>query len=163
MNNYIIPITVIFVILYGIIKKTDIYSSFVEGAKESFNLIFNLFPTLLFMLIGINIFINSQILDHLSINILNLPNEVITLMITRPISGSSSLAILNSIFEIYGPDSFIGILTSVMQGSTDTTIYILTLYFGTVGIKKMRYALWVGLLSDISAFIISYFVVRLFL
>ena len=84
------------------------------------------------------------------------------MIIMRPISGSSSLIILSNILSNYGPDSFIGVLASVLQGSTDTTFYILTLYFGSVGIKKIKYSLIAGLLADICAIFVSIFIVNLF-
>ena len=79
----------------------------------------------------------------------------------RPISGSASLAILNSIYQNYGPDSFVGILSSVMQGSTDTTLYVITLYFGSIGIKKIRYALWAGLCADLIGILASIIIVNI--
>ena len=82
--------------------------------------------------------------------------------IIRPISGNASLALMNDVFTKYGVDTFLGKLASVMQGSTDTTIYILTIYFGVIGIKKIKYAMWVGLISDLVGFIISFIVVSLF-
>ena len=80
----------------------------------------------------------------------------------RPISGSSSLALLNNLFTQFGPDSFIGRVGSVIQGSTETTFYVLTLYFGSVGIKKIRHALWVGLLVDLIGILASIIIVGLF-
>ena len=77
------------------------------------------------------------------------------MMLVRPISGSSSLAILNNILSTFGPDTFQGVLASLVQGSTDTTFYILTLYFGSIGIKKIRYSLWAGLFADIVGIILS--------
>ena len=94
--------------------------------------------------------------------ILKIPFEVLPMAIMRPLSGSFGLAFLNNIYEIYGPDSYISVLSSVIQGSSDTTIYIITLYFGTIGIKKIKYALWVGLLADLFMIIISLIVVPLF-
>lgn len=91
-----------------------------------------------------------------------MPIEVLTMALMRPISGSSTLAILNNIFTASGPDSFVGRLASVIQGSTDTTLYILTLYFGSIGIKKTRYALKAGLFADIIGIIASILVVTLF-
>ena len=81
--------------------------------------------------------------------------------VLRPISGSSTLAILNYIFEVSGPDSFIGRLASIIQGSTDTTFYIITLYFGCVGIKKIKYALWAGLFADLIGITASLIIVQL--
>ncbi len=81
----------------------------------------------------------------------------------RPISGSSTLAILNNLFENFGPDSLIGNLASVIQGSTDTTFYVLTLYFGSIGIKKIRYSLWVGLFADLVGIVSAIVITSLFL
>ena len=90
------------------------------------------------------------------------PVEVLPLAILRPISGSSALAILNDILKVHGPDSFIGRVASVMQGSTDTTVYIISMYFASVGVKKIRYSLVVGLLADFAAIFMSVVMVRLF-
>ena len=84
------------------------------------------------------------------------------MMIMRPISGSSTLAILNNLFADFGPDSLIGRLASIIQGSTDTTFYVITLYFGSIGIKKIRYALWVGLFADLIGITASLIIVNIF-
>lgn len=163
MSNIILPTIVLIIVIYGIKKNIDIYDTFVSGAKESFDMVFKLFPNLLAMILGINIFIKSGFLNFTFIllkPILGPYIDLIPLCIMRPISGSSGIALLNNIFTIHNVDSFIGKMASVIQGSTDTTLYILTLYFGSVNIKKTRYALKVGLLADlfgiISAIIISY-------
>ncbi len=166
MSNFILPIIVLFVVFYGF-KKVDIYDSFVDGAKESFDMVFKLFPNLLGMILGINIFIKSGFLNFtlgFLKPIFGVFIDLVPLCLMRPISGSSGIALLNNIFSLYGVDSIIGKMASIIQGSTDTTLYILTLYFGSVGIKKGRYALKVGLLSDlfgiISAIVISYFIFK---
>lgn len=168
ISNSIIPIIVIVIIVYGIRKKTNIYDVFVEGAKESIDLSFNLFPSMLAMILGVNIFLKSGFITVFFEKIFELlpfikiPFEIIPMMLMRSISGSSSLAILTSIFEHYGPDSFIGLLGSILQGSTDTTFYILTIYFGTVGIKKIRYSLFAGIITDIACILMSILVVNIF-
>lgn len=168
ISNSIIPIIVIVIVIYGIRKKINIYDVFVEGAKESIELAFNLFPSMLAMILGVNIFLKSGFITVFFEKIFELlpfikiPFEIIPMLLMRSISGSSSLAILTSIFEQYGPDSFIGLLGSILQGSTDTTFYILTIYFGTVGIKKIRYSLTAGLIADIACIIMSVFIVNIF-
>lgn len=142
--------------VYALLKKVDVYDTFIEGTKESFSLIITIFPTMLAMIFGVNIFIKSGILNIL------LPNEVFSMMLLRPISGSATLAFLNNIYIKYGPDSFNGLLSSVIQGSTDTTFYVLTLYFGSIGIKKIRYALFAGLFADLVGIISALFIVKLF-
>lgn len=166
-SSLIIPLLVLLIILYGIYKKVDVYDTFVDGAKESFEMVLNMFPTLLGMILGINIFLKSDVLGSLFhvlgpfFSYLRVPLEIIPMALMRPISGSSSLAILNHIFKEIGPDGFIGRLGSVIQGSTDTTFYVLTLYFGSVGIKKIRYALWAGLFADLIGIVASIVIVNL--
>lgn len=168
LSSMIIPGMVLIVVLYGIYKKIDIYDAFIDGAKESFPMVLTMFPCMLAMVFGINIFIKSGFLSFVLsifesiINTFNIPLEVISLAILRPISGSSSLAILNNIFSTYGVDSLIGKMCSIIQGSTDTTFYILTLYFGSVGIKKIRYSLWAGLIADMAGILSSLLIANLF-
>ena len=154
MSSYIMPLIVLFVIIYGFIKKVPIYDTFIEGAKESFDMVFKLFPCLLAMILAINIFLKSNIIELFQF-ISFIPNQIIPMIIMRPISGTSSLAILTNIYELFGPDSALGTLASYIQGTTDTTFYIITLYFGSIGIKKIKYALWVGLLADLISITIS--------
>lgn len=166
LSNLIIPLLVLIIILYGLYKKVDIYNVFVEGSKESFEIIYSMFPCLLAMIFGINIFLKSGFLNYLSdfispvLEFLKIPFDLLPMILMRPISGSSALVILSSIFEKFGPDSFIGLLASVLQGSTDTTFYVLTLYFGSVGIKKIRYSLFAGLMADLCAIVISIIIVN---
>lgn len=168
LSQIILPLIVLFIILYGIYKKVPIYDVFLEGAKESFSLIMSMFPCMLAMVLGVNIFLKSGFLNFVFeflnplLQVINLPLEILPLAFIRPISGSSSLAILASILKKYGPDSFIGRMASIMQGSTDTTFYILTLYYGSVGIKKIRYSLIAGLGADIAG-IVSALVLTQFL
>lgn len=165
LSNLILPLIVLIIIIYGVKKKINIYDTFTEGAKESFDMTLKLFPTMLGMILGVNIFVKSGILDFTLqliaplLKIIKIPKEIIPLAILRPISGSSGIALLQTIINTYGPDNIISKMSSVIQGSTDTTLYIISLYFGSIGIKKTKYALKVGLLADligiISAIIIS--------
>lgn len=154
ISSLVMPALVLIVVIYGIRKKVDIYDVFCEGATESFSMVLTMFPCLLGMIFGINIFLKSGILNYIFeilspfFSYLKVPIEIFPMIIMRPISGSSSLAILNNLFETFGPDSFTGKLASVIQGSTDTTFYIITLYFGSIGIKKIRYSLGAGLIAD---------------
>ena len=153
---------VLAIILYGLYKKRNIYEDFVEGSKESFSIILTLFPTLLGMVLCINVLVGSGIFDKLFtiVKIDSIAPDLIPLILLRPISGSSTLAILSNILSKFGADSYTGVLASTIMGSTDTTIYCLALYFGAVGIKNGRYAMLNGLLADLCAFIISFIVVK---
>ena len=144
---------VLFILIYGFTKNTNIYDSFINGSKESFKMCIQIFPNLLAMILAIDILINSNILESIS--------KFISMCLMRPISGSSTLAILNNIYSKYGPDSFYGRLASVIQGSTDTTFYVLTLYFGSIGIKKIRYSLIAGLFADLIGIIASIIIVNI--
>ena len=165
--NIILPLIVLLIVVYGIYKKTDVFSVFIDGVKEGMTITLQIFPTILAMIVSINVFLKSNILQDFTTFLkplfisLRFPSEILPLAILRPISGSSSLIMLNSILSTYGVDSYIGRVASVIQGSTDTTIYILGLYFGSVGIKKIKYSLLVGLLADISCIIISLIVVSI--
>ena len=168
ISNLIIPFMVLYIIIYGVKKRVNVYDEFLDGASESFSMIVKIFPCLLAMMLGVNIFLKSGVLNFI-LNFLNpffemikIPIQVLPMMIMRPISGTSSLAILNNLFADFGPDSLIGRLGSIIQGSTDTTFYVLTLYFGSIGIKKIRYSLIAGLFADLIGIIASIIVVHLF-
>ena len=168
MINYFIPVLVIIIIGYGIYKKVDVFNTFLVGVKEGLKVCVNLFPTIFTMIIAISVLTSSNIImllcDTFSsvFDKIGFPSEVFPLVLLRPISGSSSLILLGDILSRYGADSFIGRVASVMQGSTDTTIYIIGMYFGSVGIKKIKYSLVVGLLADLISVILSIVMVRFF-
>ena len=168
ISNLFIPLLVLIIVIYGAYKKINVYDSFVEGAKEGLPMVISMFPPLLAMIFGINIFTNSGLIDEFFTFLkplfifLNVPLEILPIAIMRPLSGSFGLAILNDMFGVYGPDNFLSIMASVIQGSSDTTLYIITLYFGTIGIKKIKYALWAGLLADLVTVILSLMIVPLF-
>jgi len=162
-----IPVLIFVFIGYGAIKKVRVYESFVEGAKEGFNIAVKIIPYLVAMLAGIAIFRAGGAMDWL-IQILNpitsaigLPAEALPMALMRPLSGSGSLGIMADNLSVYGPDSFIGILVSTFFGSTETTFYILAVYFGAVNIKNTRYALPVGLFADVCGILGALFIVRL--
>lgn len=163
MTSYILPLIVLVIIISGLLKKINIYDVFVTGSKESFKMILNLFPNLLAMILAINIFLNCGLLDIFSklSEFLHIPSQLLPLVLVRPISGGAALAITSNILSSFGPDSFIGRVASVIQGSSDTTLYVLTLYFGSVGITKTRYALKAGLIADLIGIIVSILVVKI--
>ncbi len=162
ISNMIIPLLVLIILLYGMLKKIDIFDVFVEGSKDSISMVLSMFGPILAMIFAINVFVESGCLNFLLLNIFNffgnnISEEIIPMFVMRPISGSATLAILNNILNTYGPDSFTGFLASIVQGATDTTLYVLTLYFGSIGIKKIRHSLWVGLFADFIGIVASIF------
>ncbi|MGN0966169.1 MAG: spore maturation protein [Candidatus Coprovivens sp.] len=158
MNKYIIPIVVLFIIVYGCKNKVSIYDSFMEGAREGLHSILTIIPPIFGLVLAVNIFIESGIIGSL----FNDNSELVAMSILRPMSGNASLAMLSTIYNKYGVDSFNGILASLIQGANDTTIYILALYFSSIKVKKTRYALFIGLFADICGVIAAYIVVKLF-
>ena len=146
MTNYIIPVVVLFIIFYGLIKDVDIYDVFLEGVKEGLGMVLKIFPTMFAMVMSVDVLVKSNFLSDITmfikpvLNFLGFPGELFPLAVMRPISGSSSLVLMNEIFKTYGVDSYLGRIASVIQGSTDTTIYIIGLYFSSIGIKKIRYS-----------------------
>lgn len=160
-----IPLLIGFILLYGTFKRVPTYESFVEGGKEGIKIAVSIIPFLVGMLVAISIFRASGALDALMnwirplMKTMGVPAEIVPLLIIRPISGTAALGMTSDLIAVNGPDSFIGRLASVLQGSTDTTFYVLTVYFGAVGIKKMGDALKVGLLADVVGIIVSIIIV----
>ncbi len=163
ISKIIIPLITIIVIIYGLIKKVDIYNEFLEGVKEGLHLSLDIFPSMFAMIISVTVLVKSNIITDLTslININLFPKEILPIAILRPISSSSSLMILNSILSRYGPDSMVGKIASIITGSTDTTIYIIGMYYASVKIKKIKHSLIVGLLADLTCVIISIIIVNI--
>lgn len=167
ISAYIIPCFILLVLLIATYKKLPSYELFVEGGKEGIQMAFSLLPFLLGMIVSISILRSSGALEafiELITPLLvwfGIPPEILPLALIRPISGTAALGMTTELTQYYGPDSFIGRLAATMQGSTDTTLYILTIYFGAVGIQKMRYALKVGLLADLVGISVSIIIVKL--
>lgn len=167
VSAWAIPVLITLVLVYAAIKKIPLFDTFVEGGKEGFSIAVSLLPYLVAMLVALGIFRESGAFDlFVSLvspitKILGIPGEVLPMAIMRPISGSGALAISAEIMQRYGPDSLLGLIASTMQGSSDTTFYILTVYFGAVGIKKIRYSMTVGLLADLAGFLASVLICKL--
>lgn len=167
MNKYILSLVILLIILYGIIKKNNIYDSFIKGAKEGLEISLNIFPSLLAIIFSSKILISSGFIDFALniiepiLNIIKFPKEIFPMAILRPISGNASLVLMTEIFSKYGVDSFLGNVASTLQGCTDTTFYVIALYFGTIGVKKIKYSLYVGLLVDLIGIISSIIIVKL--
>lgn len=163
ISKIIIPLLTLIVIIYGLYKKVDIYQEFLYGVKEGLQMSLEIFPSMFAMIVAVTVLVKSNIITDLTkyINISFFPKEIIPIAILRPISSSSSLMILNNILSTYGPDSLIGKIAAVITGSTDTTIYIIGMYYASIKVKKIKHSLIVGLLADMACVIISIIVVNL--
>ena len=154
MSNVAVPATILIIIVYGLIEKQQVFDVFLEGAKEGLQIIINIFPTLLGLFLSINVLRASGIIDAITnialpiLNLLKMPPEILPLAILRPISGSASMAVATDIMAKYGVDSLIGLMSSTIMGSTETTLYTIALYTSAVKIKKTRFVLIAALLAD---------------
>ena len=163
-----IPILILFVIIYSIYKRNNAYSSFLKGSKEGLSLFTEVFPSVLGMLLCVTLLSACGLIEDVKSLLVNIiPGfsefiEITPMVLFRPISGSASIAVLDRICS-GGPDSFACKMASTIQGSTDTTIYVLSLYFTTVGITKWKHALHVGLLADVIGISIGILLSFLFL
>lgn len=159
MTALIIPLLILFIISHGLYKKIAVYEEFVSGAKEGFSTATRIIPYLVAMLFAIAMFRASGALDALLalmsplFSFLGIPVETLTMAVIRPMSGSGSVGVLAELIQTHGEDSIIVKIAAIMFGSTETTLYVLAIYFGAVGIKKTGYALQVGLIADATGFI----------
>jgi spore maturation protein SpmA len=162
-----IPLLIVLFIGYGAIKKIKVYEKFIEGAKEGFNIAVRIIPYLVAMLVAIGIFRAGGAMDwlvyllHPVTNLIGMPAEAIPMALMRPLSGSGSLGVMAETMSVHGPDSLIGILVSTLYGSSETTFYVLAVYFGAVNIKNIRHALPAGLIADLAGILGAVFIVRL--
>jgi spore maturation protein SpmA len=162
-----IPLLIVVFLGFGLIKKVPLYERFVEGAKEGFNIAVKIIPYLVAMLVAIGIFRAGGAMDWLIkiikplTDLIGMPAEALPMALMRPLSGSGSLGIMSEIISVHGPDSFLGIMVSTFYGSTETTFYVLALYFGAVNIKRTRHAVPAGLVADVAGILAAVFIVRL--
>lgn len=161
-----IPFLMAAIPLCGYLRGVPVYEAFIEGAREGFELMVRILPYMVSIFVALAVFRASGALDLLArvlqplTGTLGLPPEVLPLVLIRPLSGGGALGITAELMRQYGPDSYVGRLASTIQGSTDTTFYILTLYFGSVGVKNPRHAPVAGLAGDLAGFVAATLAVR---
>ncbi len=169
MSDHVIPIFIALIMIAGLVKRVDVFSEFVEGAKESLGSAFGILPALIALMTAIGMFKASGALDVISAAVspitefLGFPKECIPLALIRPISGSGALAVFGSILSDVSPDSYAGRVASVIVGSTETTFYTAAVYYGITKIKKTRHTIASSLTADFTGFIMSALTVRLLL
>lgn len=167
-SNNIIPVIFLLIVVYGMFKGKKVYEWFLEGAKDGLHVCFKIFPALLAMMIAIKIFKDANLLNLLNefmepiVSIIDLPKEVVPLVLIKPLSGSGALGIYTELINTLGPDTRAGLISSVIMGGTETIFYTLTVYFGAVGIKKIRHTFWAAFMADIVAIMMAIIVVSIF-
>ncbi len=167
ISKWMIPVILLLIPLLAFIKKVKVYEVFVEGAKEGFQVAVRIIPFLVAILVAIGMFRASgamavfvKALTPLT-NLLGMPAEILPAALMRPLSGSGTLGIITELLETHGPDSFIGQLASTIYGCTETTFYVIAVYFGAVQIKKTRFAIPAGLIADAAGILAAIFICRL--
>lgn len=164
---FIVPLMLVGFPLYGLYKRVPVYESFVEGAKDGFQVAVRIIPYLVAILFAIAMFRASGAMDILVrvvnpvLSLIGFPAEVLPMAIIRPLTGSGSAAIVVDMINQYGEDSIFVKMAAVMFGSTETTFYVIAVYFGAVNVKKTRHALPAGLTADFAAMIVAVWTVRL--
>lgn len=166
ISSWIIPAIVLLTLLTGIIKKIPVYETFIDGAKDGLKVSYNIFPYLLAIIVAVSMLrasgaieILGQLLSSL-LNATNIPVDILPIMIIRSLSGSAVLGLFSDIATNYGPESYVTKLAAIMVGSSETTFYVLTVYFGAIGIKKFRHALCAGIFADIIGIVAAVLVAR---
>lgn len=159
LSDYIIPILFLYIVGYGILCKINIFDEFIKGAKDGFKVVGDIMPTLVGLMIAIGILRASGALNMLSGLIkpitgsLNFPSELVPLAIIKMFSSSAATSLLLDIFKEYGPDSYLGKLSSIMMSCTETIFYTMAVYFMAAGVKKTRYTLVGALIATVSGVI----------
>jgi len=166
ISIWAIPLFLVFIPIYGTFKKVKVYESFVEGAKGGFQMAIRIIPYLVAILVAVGMLRGAGAIDMLShwmdpvLRRVGFPVEILPLAIMRPLSGSGSMGIVTELIKVHGPDSFIGRLAASAYGSTETTFYVLAVYFGSVGIRKTRHAVISGLVADIASLVAAIVICR---
>ncbi len=164
--EFIMPAFAAIIVLFGLVRRVPVFDTFIAGAKEGFSTLYNIAPTILGLIFAVGLLRSSGAIDVIGTALspvagaVGFPTEVVPMAMLRPVSGSGSTALLVSVFEDYGPDSFAGRVASVLAGSSETTFFATTMYFGSIGIKKIRHTLAAAIASDLTAMILSAFLVR---
>ena len=166
VSNLAMPLIILIIVIYGLKEKRKVFGDFLDGAKEGIGIVLSIFPTLIGLFVAIGALRSSGILDIIIrilnpiLSMINFPTELMPLAMLRPISGSSSIAIATDIMANYGTDTELGMMASVIMGSTETTLYTIAVYTSCVKIKKTRFILLAALTADIVGIITSVVVCR---
>lgn len=165
----IMPAFAAVIIIFGLVKRVPVFDCFIEGAKEGFLTLYRIAPTILGLVFAVGLLRSSGAIEVICTALspvadaVGFPVEVVPMALLRPVSGGGSTALLISVFEDCGPDSFAGRVASVLAGSSETTFFAITMYFGSIGVKRIRHTAIAAVAADLTAMIMSAALVRLFL
>lgn len=168
ISSLFVPVFIAAIVVFGLAKKVPVYEAFIRGAKQGLTTVIRILPYVVGFIFAIQIFTASGSFDYIAAALspllkpMGIPPEVLPLALMRPFSGSASLGMLTTMLSRYGPDSFIGRVSSTMMGSSETLFYTTALYFGSVGIKKTRYTIPVALISELAGLLTSVTICKIF-
>lgn len=156
------------IVVFGLIKRVPVFDIFLKGAKEGMQILYSIAPTIIGLVFAVDLLRSSGAIDAICnfiepvADYLGFPKEIVPMVLLRPVSGSGSTALLTSLYEQCGPDSFAGRVASVLAGSSETTFYAIAMYFGCIKVKKIRHTLFAAIIADLTAAVMSVLTVRLY-
>ncbi len=156
------------IVVFGLIKRVPVFDIFLKGAREGMQILYSIAPTIIGLVFAVDLLRSSGAIDAICnfiepvADYLGFPKEIVPMVLLRPVSGSGSTALLTSLYEQCGPDSFAGRVASVLAGSSETTFYAIAMYFGCIKVKKIRHTLFAAIIADITAAVMSVLTVRLY-
>lgn len=168
LSSWAIPVVIGLIILWGWLRGINVFDSFLVGARGGIGVAFRIIPALVALITAVGVFKASGALDLLThslaplTKLVGVPSEVVPLALLRPISGSGAMVIFNDLLSRFGPDSLIGRIASVMEGSTETTFYTIAVYYGATSIRRIRHTVHASVIADITGFIMSVICVKIF-
>ena len=166
-SKYIMPLLILFIIAFGLVRKNEVYEPFVAGASDGLKTLAGIIPSIVGILVAVNMLKASGAIEMIAhalspvLKLIGMPEEIIPLAFLRPFSGSGSVSIVTDIIKTQGPDSYSGRIAAVMMGSTETTFYTVALYYGAAKVKNIRHTLHAALLADLCGIIGSVIICRL--
>ena len=169
LSGLVVPLLLALVAAYGLGRRVDVYAALTRGAADGLSVLLRIVPALVGLLTAVSMFRASGAMEWLSglfapaLDLLGIPPETAPLMLVRPVSGNGALAVASDLMASHGPDSYVGRVAAVMQGSTETTFYTIAVYFGSAGITKTRHTVPAALAADLTGFAAAALAVRLFL
>jgi spore maturation protein B len=164
---WLIPVLIFAILILAWRNKVKVYEAFIDGAKEGFSVAIKIIPYLVAVLVAIGMFRASGAMDIFVAlfspitNLIGMPAETLPVALMRPLSGSGALGLVTELMKQHGPDSFIGRVASTMWGSTETTFYVVAVYFGSVGVRRVRHSIAAGLVGDAVGLIMAVIICRL--
>ena len=166
--EFVMPVFACIVVIFGLVKRIPVFDIFLKGTKEGIMLLYNIAPTIIGLVFAIDLLRSSGAVDAICSFIspvaefMGFPKEIVPMVLLRPVSGSGSTALLTSLYQDCGPDSFAGRVASVLAGSSETTFYAITMYYGSIKVKNTRHTLFSALMADLTAAVMSVITVRMF-